>query len=145
MRRAAALAFGAALLCGCLRVSFQRAVGAEEAALQAEIRRYYWNVAAAYAAGDADGLAELFSPSITRPMTQSQIRAWAREFFAKHGRARFEVSELRFDELGYSRAVVTLKYRVEPLGPGGAFGGTETDRLERRGGKWSVTAWDRAQ
>ncbi len=143
-RRALLLALTASLLCGCIRVSFRRAETSEETALQAEVRRYYWQVAAAFAAGDADALAELFSPAITHPMTQTGIRDWARDFFAKNGRARFKVTELRFEELGFSRAVVTLKYRVEPLKPEGAFGGVETDRLERRGGKWSVTAWDRA-
>ena len=143
MRRAACLGLGALLLGGCIRLSFRRAETPEETALQAEVRRYYWGVAAAFASGDADALAELFSPSITHPMTQSQIRDWAREFFAKNGRARFHVDELRFDELGYSRAVVTFKYRVEPLKPEGSFGGIETDRLDRRRGRWSVTAWDR--
>ena len=74
-RSAVLLAAGAALLlCGCIHVSFRRASTPEESVLEAEIRRYYWNVAAAFASGDADALAALFSPSITRPMTQSQIR-----------------------------------------------------------------------
>jgi len=143
-RRAVLIALSAGLLCACIRVSFRRVPGPEETALQAEIRRYYWNVAGAFAAGDADALAALFSPSITRPMTQDRIRDWARDFFARYGRARFHVTELRFDELGYARAVVTLKYRVEPARPEGAFGGTETDRLERRSGRWTVASWDRS-
>ena len=142
-RRALIIGLGAILLGACVRISFRRAPGAEETALQAEIRRYYWNVAVAFAAGDAEALAALYSSSITRPMTQDQIRDWARDFFARNGRARFHVSELSFDELGYAHAVVTLKYRVEPAKPEGAFGGTETDRLERHSGRWTVASWDR--
>ena len=143
-RRAVLLGLSAALLCGCIRVSFHRSLGAEETALQAEIRRYYWNVAIAFASGDAEALAALYSSSITRPMTQNQIRDWARDFFARNGRARFHVMQLSFDELGYAHAVVTLKYSVEPAKSEGAFGGTETDRLERRSGRWTVASWDRS-
>ncbi|MCX5794570.1 MAG: nuclear transport factor 2 family protein [Elusimicrobia bacterium] len=143
MRRGAFLALGALALSACIQVSFRRSATQEEAALQAEIRRTYWEVAAAFAAGDAEALAALFSPDISHPMTQGQIRDWARDFFARNGRARFHVTELSFDELGYTHAVVTLKYRVDPAKPEGAFGGTETDRLDRRQGRWAVTSWDR--
>ena len=136
---AAALALSA---CG-LSVSFGRKISSEELILRDEIRAYYVEIAAAFAAGNADRLADLFDSGITRPMTQERIRAWGRDFFAKHGPAGFKIERIDYESAGHVSAVVTLTYRVETRDGGGSFGGTERDELVKRGRRWSVTGWEK--
>lgn len=133
------------LLGGCgFAVDFGRKVSDEELILRGEIRSYYDEVAAAFAAGNADKLAGLFDPGIARPMTQEQIRAWGADFFKKHGPARFKVERIDFERAGHVSAAVALTYRVETRDGDGSFGGTERDELVKRGRRWSVTAWEKA-
>lgn len=141
MRRLLPLA--ALVLSSCGYVSFERAKTPDEVRLEQSVRAYYGDVRRAFAVGNADALTALFSPSITHPMTQAQIRAWAEKFFSEHGRARMRIDRLDVDELGFVRAVVTLTYRVETPDGKGAFGGTERDVLERRDGRWFVASWDK--
>ncbi len=143
--RAAALAV-AALLAGCARfqVGFGRRVSDEEFVLRSEIGAYYQEVGAAFASGSADALTGLFDPGISKPMTRVQIRAWAADFFEKHGPARFEVEKLDFERAGHESAVVELTYRVTTRDGDGSFGGTERDRLVKRGRRWSVASWEKS-
>ncbi|MDE2491164.1 MAG: hypothetical protein KGM24_09965 [Elusimicrobia bacterium] len=145
MRRAVPAALAALTLSACayVQVGFGRRVSDRELALQDEIRAYYEDVGAAFASGNAQALTQLFAPGITRPMTRDRIRAWAEDFFAKHGPARFTVVSLDFERLGPVSAVVRLDYRVETRGGDGSFAGVERDELVRRDGRWSVTAWEK--
>lgn len=142
--RPAALLLASLLLGGCgFTVDFGRKVGDEELILRSEIRSYYDEVGAAFAAGNPDLLAALFDPAIAKPMTRDQIRAWAADFFGKHGPARFKVERLDFERAGHVSAEVALTYRVETRDGGGSFGGAERDRLVKRGRRWSVTGWEK--
>ena len=127
----------------CVRLDFGRKVGDDELRLRREVEGYYVDVAAAFAAGSPDALTRLFDPSITKPMNEEKIHAWAREFFGKHGPARFKIEKLEFDRLGYESAVVTMTYRVETKDGKGSFGGVERDELARKRGRWLMTAWEK--
>ncbi len=141
--RELALAAAALLTSACGYVSFERPKTADELRLEQSLRAYYGEVREAFAVGNPDALASLFSPSITHPMTQREIRDWATKFFAEHGRARFRIESLEIDELGFVRAVTTLTYRVETPDGKGSFAGTERDVLERRESRWFVSSWDK--
>jgi len=129
--------------CGVFTVDFGRKVSDEELIVRDDIRSYYDEVAAAFAAGNADALAALFDPGIARPMTREQIRAWGTDFFKKHGPARFKIEGLDFERAGHVSAAVVLTYRVETRDGDGSFGGTERDELVKHGRRWSVTAWEK--
>lgn len=122
-------------------LDFSRKVSEEELILQEGIRTYYDTVGAAFAVGNADSLADLYDDGITRPMTKDQIRAWGRDFFAKHGPARFKVEKIDFERTGHVTAVVELTYRVETRDGDGSFRGVERDELVQRARRWYVTAW----
>lgn len=142
--RALFLAGAAGLLGGCVSLNFGRPVTEEELELRGEIKSYYNEVGMAFAGGNADALAGLFDAGIARPMTQEQIRAWAADFFAKHGPASFKVDTIDFEQVGHVSAVVTITYRVETKDGQGSFGGTERDELSHRANRrWYVTAWDK--
>lgn len=142
--RGAALTLTAAAVAGCgLGLNFGRKVSHEELILRGEIRSYYDEAAAAFAAGNAELLASLYDPAIARPMTREQIVAWGLDFFHKHGPARFRVEKVDFERVGHVSAVVVLTYRVETRDGDGSFGGTERDELVKRGRRWSMTAWEK--
>ena len=129
---------------GCVTLNFGRPVSEEEIILRDEIRSYYDSVGAAFAAGNADALANLYDAGIARPMTQEKILAWGRDFFAKHGPASFKLLKIDFERVGHVSAVVTISYRVETRDGQGSFGGRERDELVQRSGRrWYVTAWDK--
>lgn len=135
----------AALLSSCGYVSFGRKVSDDELRLRSEVRAYYDEVVLAFAAGNADALTQLFDAAIAKPMTREQIAAWGKDFFAKHGPAKFKVERLEYERLGYENAVVLLAYRVETKDGKGNFGGVERDYLTKRGRRWAVTAWEKAE
>ena len=142
MRRLPLIAF--LLTSSCGYVSFGRKVSDDELRLRSDVRAYYDEAALAFAAGSADALASLFDAAIAKPMTREQIREWGRTFFADHGPARFKVEKLEYERLGYENAVVLLTYRVETKDGKGSFGGTERDVLAKRGRRWIVTSWEKA-
>ena len=129
------------VLAGC--VSFARAPTTPELAAQAEIKAYYGEVELAFERGDADALAALFDPSITRPMTREQILEWGQTFFRDYKETRFKIRSLSFEDLGPGVAVVRLAYRVATEDGRGDFGGVERDYLGKAGGRWRITAWER--
>ena len=131
------------LLSGCVRLDFSRKVDNPELILRGEIRSYFDQVAAAFAAGNADALANLFDPGVARPMTRDQILAWGRDFFHQHGPARFKIEKLEFERVGHVGAVVLLTYKVETSGGKGDFGGVERDEMVKRGGRWYVSGWEK--
>ena len=134
----------ASLFCGCVSVNFARAVPEEELILRDQIRSYYDEVSAAFAAGNPDMLANLYDAGIAHPMTQDAIRAWGADFFKKHGPATFKVVKLDYESVGHVAAVVTLTYRVATRDGDGSFGGTERDNLvQRTGRRWYVARWDK--
>lgn len=134
----------ALLSSSCGWVSFERRKSVEAAALESSVRAYYEEVVLAFAAGDAERLTVLFSPSITKPMTRPQILDWGRRFFGEHGPARFKVERLSIEELGPRRAVAYLTYSVRTASGKGGFGGTERDVLERAdGGRWVMMEWEK--
>jgi hypothetical protein len=138
------LAAAAALLGGCISLNFGRPVTEEELILRDQIRSYYDIVATAFAGGNSDMLADLYDSGIARPMTQDQIRAWGKDFFAKHGPAGFKLLKIDFEQVGHVTSVVTITYRVETRDGVGSFGGTERDYLIQRAKRhWYVTAWDK--
>lgn len=126
-----------------MRLDFGRKVGDDELRLRRELEGYYLDAAAAFAAGSPDALAALFDASISKPMTREKIRAWAADFFGKHGPAHFKIEKLEFDRLGYESAVVTLTYRVETRDGTGSFGGVERDEFTRKRGRWLMTGWEK--
>lgn len=146
-RRFLAVALAAATLasagCGSISVGFGRKVSEEELILRDELKSYYQEAAAAFAAGNADLLASLYDDSIAKPMTKEQIRAWGDDFFKKHGPARFKVEKLDFERVGHVSAEVVLTYRVETRDGEGSFSGTERDEFVKRGRRWSMTAWEK--
>ncbi len=138
------LALAAALLGGCISVNFGRPVSEEEIILRDEIKSYYNEVGATFAAGNADALANLYDAGIARPMTQDKIREWGKDFFAKHGPASFKITKIDFERVGHVTSVVTITYSVETKDGEGSFGGTERDELVQRDGRrWYVTAWEK--
>ncbi|MBI4371518.1 MAG: hypothetical protein HY552_04395 [Elusimicrobia bacterium] len=140
---AASLAGLALLAAGCLEVGFGRKVSGEELHLRAEIGSYYDQIAAGFAAGNADAIAELFDSAIAKPMTKEEIRAKGRELFGKHGAASFRIHAMEFERVGPASAVVTLTYSVTTRDGAVSFGGTERDKLIQRGGRWYITAWEK--
>jgi hypothetical protein len=133
-----------AALGGCISVGFGRAVTPEEMILRDQIRAYYSEASAAFAAGNADMLANLYDPGIARPMSRDQIHAWGLDFFAKHGPAAFKLLSIDYERVGHVSAVVTISYRVQPRDGDGSFEGTERDELAQRAGRqWYITAWDK--
>lgn len=141
--RALLFVAAAALLGACGCVSFGRKVSDDELRLRADVRSYYDEVVQAFAAGNADALTMLFDAAIAKPMNRDQISAWGKDFFDKHGPARFKVESVEFERLGYENAVVLLSYRVETRDGKGNFGGTERDYLSKRGRRWVVTSWEK--
>lgn len=139
------LLLAALLLSGCSYVSFGRKVSDDELRLRDDVRAYYDEVVQAFAAGNPDALAQLFDGAITKPMTREQILAWGRKFFGEHGPARFKVERVEYERLGYGDAVVLLTYRVETKDGRGNFGGVERDVLVRRGRRWVMTEWEKAE
>lgn len=138
------LAAASAALAGCVTLNFGRPVSQEELILRDQIRGYYTEIAAAFAAGNAGALAGLYDAGIARPMTQEQIRAWAKDFFAKHGPATFKITKIDFERVGHVSAAVTIDYRVDTRDGAGSFSGRERDELvSRTGPSWYVTAWDK--
>jgi hypothetical protein len=143
-RRLLPLAAVAAMFGGCISLSFGRPVSEEELILREQIRSYYDEVGAAFAAGNSDLLADLYDAGIARPMTQDKIRAWGKDFFDKHGPASFKMLKIEYEQVGHVTSVVTITYRVETRDGQGSFGGTERDQLIQRTGRhWYVTAWDK--
>ena len=137
----AALAAGG---CSSFSLSFARPISDEELILREQIRSYYDEAAAAFAAGNADALAGLYDAGIARPMTQDKIRAWGKDFFDKHGPASFKLVKIDYERVGHVSAVVTIVYRVQTRDGEGSFGGTERDELvQRTGRRWYVTGWDK--
>lgn len=135
----------AVLLSACGYVSFGRTVSDDELRLRSSVRAYYDEVAQAFAAGNTETLAMLFDAAIAKPMTREQISAWGKDFFAKHGPARFKVVRVEYERLGYENAVILLTYRVETQDGKGNFGGTERDYLSKRGRRWIVTSWEKVE
>ncbi|OGR82191.1 MAG: hypothetical protein A3J74_01310 [Elusimicrobia bacterium RIFCSPHIGHO2_02_FULL_57_9] len=127
----------------CGYVGFGRKVTLEEIALQQEVRSFYNDLQATFAAGNPQALAALFSPSITKPMTHKEILAWGEKFFGEQKNAHFRIDKLGFERLGAVEAVVTLTYRVETPGGKGDFGGTERDSLIQKNKRWYISAWEK--
>jgi hypothetical protein len=138
------VAAASAVVGGCISLNFGRNVSEEELILREGIRSYYDEVAAAFAVGNSDMLANLYDAGIARPMTQDKIRAWGQDFFQKHGPAEFKLVKIEFEQVGHVTSVVTITYRVETRDGAGSFGGTERDQLiQRTGRRWYVTGWDK--
>ena len=142
-----ALTVSALLLGGCstFSIDFSRKISEEENILRADVRAYYDEASAAFAAGNAELLADLYEPGIARPMTKDQIRNWGTDFFKKHGPARFKVEKIDFERVGHVSAVVVLTYRVDTKDGDGSFQGTERDELVKHGRRWSISAWTKVQ
>jgi len=140
-----ALLLASVLLSSCGYVSFGRKVGDDELRLRSSVRAYYDEVVLAFAAGNGDSLAMLFDSSITKPMTHEQIKAWGAKFFKENGPASFKIDKVEYERLGYENAVVLLTYHVETKSGKGNFGGTERDVLTKRGKRWVVTEWEKAE
>jgi hypothetical protein len=137
------LPIAAALLLGsCGYVSFGRKVSDDELRLRADVRSYYDEVVTAFAAANPDALVLLFDAEIAKPMTRESIAAWGKDFFAKHGSAKFKIDHVEYERLGHVNAVVLLTYHVETADGKGGFGGTERDYLARRGRSWVITSWE---
>ena len=134
---------GALGLSACLKLSFRKPMTLEESLKEHEIHAYYLDVKRAFAAGNADALADLFDADIRQPMTRPQILDWGRKFFAEHGSAAFKIDEFELRELGYQHAVVRLTYHVETRDGKGGFSGAELDTLKKRGKRWAVSAWEK--
>ncbi|MFI5346678.1 MAG: hypothetical protein ACHQ51_09925 [Elusimicrobiota bacterium] len=139
---AAALLLGG---CSTFSIDFSRKITEEETILRSDVRAYYDEASAAFAAGNADRLADLYDPGIGRPMTKDQIRAWGTDFFKKHGPARFKVEKLDFERVGHVSAVVELTYRVETRDGDGSFSGVERDELVKHGRHWAISAWTKVR
>lgn len=135
----------AGLWASCGYVNFGRTVSDDELRLRSGVRAYYDEVARAFASANPEALTLLFDATITRPMTREQIAAWGKDFFARNGPASFKVVSVEYERLGYENAVVLLTYRVTTRDGKGDFGGTERDRLAKRGKRWVVTAWEKVE
>ena len=144
MRRPLALLAPVVLLAAaCGGISFGRRVTDDERILQQEIHSYYDQVQSAFATGNGDGLASLFAPSITHPMTHKEIKAWADKFFKENRNGHFKIEKLDFEGLSYIKASVVLTYKVETPGGKGDFGGVERQTLTKDHGHWYTAAWDK--
>ena len=139
------LLIAAVALSGCGYVSFGRKVSDDELRLRSSVRAYYDEVVQAFAAGNPDSLTMLFDGAISKPMTREQIQAWAKKFFTENGPASFKIERVEYERLGYENAVVLLTYRVTTRSGKGNFGGTERDILVKRGKRWVVTEWEKAE
>lgn len=135
---------GALSLAGCGIISFEKPRSVDEIAIEQSLRSYYTDLERAFAVGNAEALAQLYSPSITDPMTQEEIRQWAEKFFADHGRAQFH-PKLEIDQLAYIHAQVTVTYTVQTPDGKGSFSGTEVDTLARNRGRWAIVSWKKVQ
>lgn len=135
----------AALLASCGYVSFERKVSDDELRLRSDVRAYYDEVVLAFASANPDALALLFDSAIAKPMTREKILSWGKDFFSKHGPASFKIERVEYERLGHVNAVVLLSYRVETKDGNGNFGGTERDYLAKRGRRWVVTSWEKAE
>lgn len=133
------------LASACGYVSFGRKVSDDELRLRTDVRAYYDEVVQAFAAGNSERLTSLFDGAIAKPMTRDQIAAWGKGFFLQHGPARFKIEAIEYERLGYVNAVVLLTYRVETKDGKGDFGGTERDYLTKRGKRWIMTSWEKAE
>ncbi len=143
-RLAASLALlWAGLLAGCGYISFSRTATTDEIVLQQELRNFYGELKGAFATGNADALAGLYDPSITHPMTQPEILAWGRKFFADNRTAHLRIEKTSVDELSYIRAVVTVSYKVETSRGKDDFSGSERDVLVKHRGRWYIASWDK--
>ena len=67
------------------------------------------------------------------------------KFFSENGPAVFKIERVEYERLGYENAVVLLTYRVETKNGKGNFGGTERDVLVKRGRRWIMTSWEKAE
>jgi hypothetical protein len=133
----------ALLLGGCGYINFSKPMSDEESILRSEIRGYYEEVGVAFAGGNADALVELYDETIAKPMTRDQILAWGRDFFQKHGPARFQIEKLDIESLGHVSASVVLTYRVETRDGQGSFRGVERDEFLKHGRRWYVASWEK--
>ena len=133
----------AAGLAGCGYISFSRPATTDEIVLREELKGFYGELRGAFAAGNADALAGLYEPSIVHPMTQPEILAWGRKFFADNTTAHLRIDKLSIDEMSYIRAVVTLDYKVETQRGKDDFAGSERDVLVKHHGRWYIASWDK--
>lgn len=128
---------------GCIVPSLRKPPTLEESLKEKELRDYYRDVQNAFAQGDAKALADLFDPSIAKPMTYGQILAWGEKFFGEHGPALFHVDKMEILELGWRRAVTRLTYRVKTKSGRGDFGGAERNSFIRKDGRWLMSSWEK--
>ncbi|NNN06482.1 MAG: hypothetical protein HKL90_11325 [Elusimicrobia bacterium] len=142
-RRITAAALLAFLPTGCGYINFSKPMSNEEIVLRSEIRGYYEDVSQAFAAGNADALADLYDESIADPMTREQIRDWARNFFKVHGPAQFKAMKIDIDSIGHVSAVLVLTYLVDTRDGAGSFHGVERDHLLKHGRRWYVSSWEK--
>lgn len=138
-----ALFLALASACACGYVGFGRKVSTEEFVLQQEIRSFYNTLQQTFAAGNAQALASLFFPSITKPMTQKEILDWGEKFFLEHKNAHFRIDNMVFERLGPVEAVITITYRVETPDGKGDFGATERETLVQQKKRWYISAWEK--
>jgi hypothetical protein len=143
MRALLLAALAASSACGY--VSFGRKVSDDEQRLRSSVRAYYDEVVAAFAVGNPDALILLFDGAIAKPMTSEQIKAWGVKFFKENGPASFKIDRVEYERLGYENAVVLLTYHVKTKSGKGNFGGTERDVLVKRGKRWVITEWEKAE
>lgn len=130
---------------GCSYISFQKPPTVDELALEGEVREFYDEMSQAFASANPEALTSLYASTLAHPMTQDQVRAWARKFFADNGPAHLKLKKVEFDELSYIRAVVMVDYAVETKGARGDFSGVERDVLERHQGRWFIASWDKVR
>jgi hypothetical protein len=135
----------AVLTSGCGYINFAKPISDEEYVLRSEIRNYYDDVSVAFAGGNAESLAGLYDDTIANPMTRDQILAWGKDFFRKHGPARFQVVKLDVESLGHVSASVVLTYRVDTRDGEGSFRGVERDQFLKHGRRWYVSSWEKLE
>lgn len=128
-------------LSGCGWISFARNKTQDELVLESAIRSYYDEVKTVFAVGNPDALAALFTPSISKPMTQPQIRDWAQKFFSAHHGVTMHIDAMDIEQVGWQKALVDIKYRVTTSDGAGAFVGEETDSLVHQNGRWFIDSW----
>jgi hypothetical protein len=139
--RQAALLLACAFLFGCNLISFRKTPSSDEIRLKSEVQDFYGKLKTSFAVANPDSLATLFWPSITQPMSHAQIKSWAEDFFKNHPRPRFVIETFEITELGYSRAVVQLRYKIVVPEAQGSFGAFEEDELKRDHGRWFIASW----
>jgi predicted lipid-binding transport protein (Tim44 family) len=115
-----------------------------EARVVKEIQLYYQAAAQAFASANAEALASLYTPDISKPMTQAQILEWGHTFFLQHPQARLLVENLAFDEIAPDEATVTLTYKVVTPDHMGEFGGKERDSFAKRE-RWLIRSWEKLE